>query len=60
VTDPEKPAPPKLPMDEAAAAYARRFNLVTEDGQIVCILGCGQLAQLPSLCCWACLEARRK
>jgi len=50
-----------LPMDAAAMNYARRFNLITEDGQVVCIRDyCGQPATLPTLLCRGCLEARRR
>jgi hypothetical protein len=56
----EETKPPILPVDEAAIAYARRFNLITEDGQIVCMKNCGRLAMLPSLCCRECLAAHRE
>lgn len=52
VLDPEAPAPSK-PLDEihrAALAYAKRFNRVCDNGQIVC-LRCDLEATLPSLLC---------
>jgi hypothetical protein len=55
----ETKPPPILPMDEAAMAYARRFNLVTDSGQIVCMKNCGRLATLPTLLCRECLAAHR-
>jgi hypothetical protein len=52
--DPSAPEPPP-PLDkicEAALAYAKRWNLVCDNGQIVCSRkDCGLEATLPSLLC---------
>jgi hypothetical protein len=53
-------APAILPVDAAALSFAKKWNLVCENGQVVCLRGCGQLATLPSLCCRECLAARRR
>ncbi len=53
------PTPPILPLDEAALSFAKRWNLVTPEGQLICIRGCGRFATLPTLCCRECLAARR-
>jgi hypothetical protein len=53
---------PSEPVDaerETALAFAKRFNLVADNGEIVCIKNCGREATLPSLCCVSCLAARR-
>lgn len=55
------PAAPALPLDEAALAMARKWNLVTDEGQVLCLRGgCDQLATLPSLLCRAHLVAHRR
>lgn len=59
MSEPTPVAVSLLAIDETAVAMARKWNLVTEDGQIVCIKGCGRLATLPSLCCRECLAAHR-
>lgn len=54
--------PPDEPVDTITAAaleHAKRFNLVCDNGEIVCIRGCGRAATLPTLCCVTCLAARR-
>lgn len=55
---PRDPSP--LPIDEAALVHARKFGLVSEDGEVTCIKGCGRPATLPTLCCRQCLDARRR
>lgn len=56
------PAPlsASLPMDEAALALARKWDLIDDQGQLWCIRGCGRAGKLPSLCCTVCLDAHRK
>lgn len=46
-------------IEATALALARKWNLVTETGEIVCLKGCGKQATLPSLCCPTCLAAHR-
>jgi hypothetical protein len=59
VTEPTA-APAPLPVDAAALAFAKKWNLVCDNGEIVCIRGCGRAATLPTLCCRDCLAARRR
>jgi hypothetical protein len=48
-------------INEAAFEYAKRFNLVCDNGQIVCLrAGCGLEATLPSLLCDGHLAAVRR
>lgn len=48
-----------LAMDEAALAYARRFQLVREDGTVRCIKDhCDGDATLPTLECQGCRDRR--
>jgi len=50
--DPAAPAPDGLdPIQRAALEQAKLWNLVCDNGQIVCIRGCGAEATLPSLLC---------
>jgi hypothetical protein len=60
--DPDAP-PVSEPLDaisSAALAHARRWNLVCENGEIVCLRdGCDQVATLPTLLCEAHLLARQ-
>jgi len=45
----------------AALAQAKKWNLVCDNGQIVCLRdGCGQEATLPSLLCQGHLASFRK
>ncbi len=52
--DPEAP-PEVAPLDaihRAALAHARRWGLICDNGQIICLRdGCGLEATLPSLLC---------
>lgn len=53
------PAPPDR-IHAAALEQAKRWNLVCEDGQIVCMRErCGVVATLPSLLCSEHLAERR-
>lgn len=47
------PAPAELsPVEQTALALAKRWNLLCDNGDVVCLRqGCGQLATLPSLLC---------
>lgn len=48
-------------IDATALALARRWNLVTDNGEIVCMRErCDQVASLPSLLCAEHLQAHRK
>lgn len=50
--DPAPPARPLDPISKAALAYAKRWNLVCDNGQVVCLRpGCGLEAILPELLC---------
>lgn len=52
---------PLDPVHACALEHARRFNLVCDNGQIVCLRdGCGQEATLPSLLCPGHLNAHRR
>jgi len=43
--------------ETTAIAYARKWHLVDDKGQVWCSHGCDRLALLPSLACPACLGA---
>ena len=48
-------------VDACALEHAKRFNLVCDNGQIVCLrTGCGLEATLPSLLCPGHLAAHRR
>jgi hypothetical protein len=48
-------------LDEAALAQAKRWNLVCDNGQIICLRqGCGMEATLPSLLCAEHLAMHRR
>jgi len=48
-------------IDATALALARRWNLVCENGEIVCMrAGCDQVATLPGLLCAEHLRAHRR
>jgi hypothetical protein len=52
VSEPDLSPVPRDAIDVAAIAQAKRFNLVCDNGQIVCLrTGCGMEATLPSLLC---------
>jgi hypothetical protein len=52
---------PLDPVERCALEHARRFNLVCDNGQIVCLrTGCGLEATLPSLLCPGHLAAHRR
>ena len=60
--DPEAPPPgePLDPISAAALAYAKRWNRVCDNGEVVCIRdGCDQVATLPTLLCEAHLLAHQ-
>lgn len=58
-TYPDDAAPPDR-INDAALAHAKRWNLVCDDGQIVCMRErCNRVATLPSLLCAEHLAARR-
>lgn len=49
-----------LPTDQAAIAYAKKWSLIDDQGQLWCIRGCGRAGQLPHLCCVVCIAAWRR
>jgi hypothetical protein len=52
---------PTDPQCEAALAFAKRWNLVCDNGEIVCMRdGCDLVATLPTLLCAEHLVARRR
>lgn len=54
MSTPDPPTPPRPldPICAAALAYAKRWNLICDNGQIVCSRkDCGLEATLPSLLC---------
>jgi hypothetical protein len=59
-----KPEPLSKSLDkinEAAMEHAKRFNLICDNGQIVCLRkGCGLEATLPSLLCAEHLAMHRR
>lgn len=58
MTDPA-PVGKLLPIDEAALAYARKWHLIDDQGQLWCMKRCGRAGRLPSLCCSVCLAAHQ-
>lgn len=56
------PTPQTLgPIEETALALAKRWNLVCENGEVICLRdGCDQRATLPSLLCTDHLLSRRR
>ncbi len=60
-TKPEPLAASLGTINEAALEQAKRWNLVCDNGQIICLRdGCGQEATLPSLLCGGHLAAHRR
>ena len=52
MTAPTPTVAPRDPIEAAALEYAKRYNLVCDNGQIVCLRpGCGVEATLPTLLC---------
>ncbi len=61
MSEPDLTPVPRDPIEKAALAHAKRFNLVCDNGQIVCLrAGCGLEATLPSLLCAGHLNAHRR
>jgi hypothetical protein len=63
VFDPQAPPVPELldAIHRAALAHAKRWNLVCDNGQIICLRdGCGLEATLPSLLCAGHLLAHQR
>lgn len=61
MSEPDLSPVPRDPIEAAALVHAKRFNLVCDNGQIVCLrAGCGLEATLPSLLCGGHLAAVRR
>lgn len=59
--DPAPPARPLDPTQQAALAWAKRWNLVCDNGQVICLRqGCGLEATLPTLLCAGHLASHRR
>ncbi len=47
------------PIDRAAIEYAKKWELIDDNGQLWCIRGCGRAGRLPHLCCTICITRHR-